>query len=238
MLTTAARWESRRIRWQAPGGGGLLALLLLPLLFLTPWERIGWFSTSLEGIILLGWGYAFMVASNLGADTGEPSNGAFWLFQKGISIADYALASWIAASVWGAGFIVFGALIGSIALALYSELHVVDVGVLLGSGLLLFALLQVLYFLLGAIRLKRKTEVLLVLALLSVTQDIVFRWLPAVLQRVIQLGLPPLQVVKAVPAAVVNAQWLLAIADCLHLVIYLCACMAMAFALHRRWRPA
>lgn len=237
MLAIAARWESKRIRWHSPGKSALLATLLVPLLFVMPWERIGLFPTSFEGVLLVSWVYAFMVAATFGADTGEPSNGAFWLFQKGISISDYALARWIVAGAWGIGFIVFGALVGSLGLVLYSELHVIDVGVLLGSSLLLFALLQALYFLLGAIRLKRKTEVLLVLTLLSFTQEIVFRRLPPVLQRVIELALPPLQVMRTVPTAVVHGEWQLAIVDTLHVLIYMSVCMAIAFALHRRWRP-
>jgi hypothetical protein len=237
MLTTTACWESKRIRRQAPGLPGLLALLFFPLLFITPFERLGWFQTSFEPVLLLGWAYAFVIAANLGADTGELSDGAFWLFQKGVSIADHALARWLVACAWGLGFIALGALTGTLALVLYSDLELPRVVVYLASTALVFLIAQALYFLTVALKLQRKSETLLLLMVLALAQGILFRGLPAAVRRLLHFVLPPIQDAAATPSALVNAEWIVAIGHVLHIVLFAFACMAVAFALHRRWRP-
>jgi hypothetical protein len=238
MLITNVRWESKRIRRKSPGMPGLLALLAFPLLFATPFETLGWFQTSFEPVLLLGWVYAFMIAANLGADSGELSNSAFWLFQKGISVPDHALAKWLVASAWGAGFVILGTVVGAVALALYSDLELRRTVVYLGSTVLVFLIAQALYFLTGALGLQRKSEALLLLTLLALAQGILFRRLPGAARRTLHFLLPPLQDAAATPPALVRSDWIGAIGHILHIVLFTFACLAIAFALHWRWRPA
>lgn len=237
MLITTARWQSKRIRRKSPGVSGLLALLVFPLLFSIPFEHLGWFQTAFEPVLLLGWVYAFMIAANLGADSGELSNSAFWLYQKGVSIPDHALANWLITSAWGLGFVMLGAVAGAVALAIYSDLELRRTAVYLGSTVLVFLIAQALYFLAGALKLQRKSETLLLLTLLTLTQGILFRRLPGAARRALHFVLPPIQDAAATPSAVINSEWIVVIGHVLHIILFAFACLAIAFSLHRRWRP-
>ena len=237
MLKTTLRWELLRIRHAAPGAAGLLALLFFPLLFLLPWQRTGLFPGSFEADLLLTSLYVFMLAGNLGSDSGTFDKTAMWLFQKGVDLADYGIARLVVLTGIGACFVLFAMGFAALGMGVYRDFHMRALLVCAGVAAMLFIILLALYFVLGALGANRKSEIILLLVIMAFAQDILLRSWTGAVRRAAHAALPPFQDAFGVNSAIANADWAAAFAALLHSFIYLCACMGLASLLQRRWRP-
>lgn len=237
MIATVARWELQRMRYESPGTSGLLALVVFPLLTLVPWERLGLFSSAFQAALTLGWIYAVVLASSFSADAGAFDSGVDWLFQKGVSLPDYALARWILAVASGVAFNLAGLLFAAAGVAYYDDLQLRQIIVYIGSAVLIFVVAAAVYFVLGALRLKRKTEILLLYFLVALTQSLLFREAPPLARRALHTLLPPVMDAAAAPSALLNMEWRQFIAGSLHTLLFVAGCLALSCVMHRRWRP-
>lgn len=237
MIATVARWELQRMRYESPGPSGLLALVVFPLLCVVPWERLGLFSSAFQAVLTLGWVYAVVLASSLSADAGELNRGLNWLHQKGVSLPDYALARWILAVASGVAFNLAGLLFAAAGVAYYDDLQLRQVIVYIGSAVLIFVVATAVYFVLGALRLKRKSELLLLYFLLALTQSLWFRDAPQLARRALHVLLPPVMDAATAPSALLDMEWRQFTAGSLHTLLFVAGCLALSFVLHRRWRP-
>lgn len=235
MLKTVATWEARRLYRMT--GRSLIALVAFPCLFFVPWQRLGLFENSFQAALLLTSIYAFMASSNIASESGEFSRTAFWLFQKGASLAEYQLARYAILCAYGFGFLVLGAGAASLAMMAYHSFQLRYAAVLTLVSILLYLVTSALYFVMGAAMLRRKSEFLVLLVLVAATQGLLLSRASAHARSAAHALLPPIEDIYSAPSALINGDWLTGLREMLHLSLFVAACLAVAYVLHEHWKP-
>lgn len=236
MIRTIAQWEFRRLTLSSPGLRTTILLALFPLAHLVPWKNISFFPDALQAAVTLSSLYALMIACMIGGDAGLMRRSAFWLFQKGIAPGDYAAGSLIVSALFGIAMILSSGLFVLFAALLYGF---TPVAAFISSSvaLLVFVILQAIFFLLGSLHMSRRTEIVLLFIFLSLFSNLLLLRTPEYLRKAVHLILPPASDAYGATTAMVNGSWHSAFGFLIHILFFVSVCLAVAFAVQRRLRP-
>ncbi len=238
MMQTLLRWQlACRVR-EYPGRMGLLAIALLPLLYLLPLQRAAimfpaWEDGAETLAILLSIGLAAMLMR----DSARVPPAAVWLFQKGLRIDDLLLLRWmidlgllLAVCVWS----MLGVAVGSVLHGAFDAAWLLQLGV--GSGIIAL-IAGVLLFGMAAAGSTRGGDVLVLLAFAGMLEPLLAMLLPATGRAITHALVLPL-VEAASLANRVSADPTKALHSALHLTVWTAVWLAFGIARLRAWRPA
>lgn len=105
-------WHRRFWLEESPSKKGWLACLLFPALFGLPFTAVPFFPSWDAGAGTVAWIGMYVLTCALTRQSGVSRPSFIWLFQKGVSIPDYAITCWLWSVVaglavlswWGIGF--------------------------------------------------------------------------------------------------------------------------------------
>jgi hypothetical protein len=233
------RWHLARWSRAVPGRSGLVALAVAPGLFFAPYEWTGLFRAWQDvgsAVLVVG-----IVLASLGIarDLGTPDPTAIWLHQRGLSLADWAVARWVA----DIGLMLLVALWWTAWYALAAHGHGLPLsprgaaaiaGWLIGTFIVISALMLVL----GAIGRGRPLDAALLILILTALLPALEAFAPGPLVRSLGIIAPPLHALAELRGVVLLGNGVRhAILPLLHTVTWLLATVAIAVVLLRRRRP-
>lgn len=235
----AFRWERAQWLRVSPGRAGAAAFLLLPALFCVPWGGVGWFESWRQGSFAVASLGAVALALATGRDLALPNAGEFWMFQKGIRPADWALNRWVATAVLGGGTALVWSLAWAVAAGWFEGgLDGGAAGSLVIWLLLLHLLVTAMLFAVGAAGTTRGPELVFVALLAAALAPLLLRALPSGAALVAAVLLPPLRAAAETRAAVAGGEPLRTLLPpLLHVLAYVTAMLALGTGLLSRRRP-
>lgn len=112
MASHVPGWHRRFWVEESPSKKGWLACVLFPALFWLPFTSVPFFPSWDAGAGTVAWIGMYVVTCALTRQSGAPRPSFIWLFQKGVSVSDYAITCWLWSVVaglavlswWGIGF--------------------------------------------------------------------------------------------------------------------------------------
>ena len=236
-LHVAFAW--RRTFWlrMGPGKWTGIGLLLTPAAFLLPLSELPFVSDREASVGLVLWVAALVLAFRTRGSDPVRDDSLIWLYQKGLSPADMALANLLLDLVMALGFAACWALAGTVFLTPSLAEVPTLFAALLARGFATFVTAYLVLFSLGALGVRSPTDVtagLLLLSLLTPSLAVVSSGgvLP-MLRWVIPPFLAPVGLSVSISTG--NA---VGIAEAsLHLAAYATALVALGFHQMSRWRP-
>jgi hypothetical protein len=237
MLSSTLGWELTRLRNGIRSDASLWFIAVAPAALLPPLDAAAFFESWLQAAGVFGWLYAFLIASKFGGDAGLLHESSVWLFQKGHSLVDYSLARLFIAAAASFMAILYAAVWFAIGAAFRSQYTVRQHAAwTLTLGGVTAVSLAVLFFA-GAARTKRSTDFLIVVALLSMIQDLLTANLPAAAAAVIVAVLPPFKAAHQFAGAMLTSGYAEAMLAALHILAFCAVCVVASGWLQSRWRP-
>ena len=237
MLSTVLYWEWTRIRAGLRNDVPLWIIAVAPSALLLPLDAAAFFESWLQAAGVFGWLYAFLLASRFGGDAGLLHESSVWLFQKGHSLVDYSLARLSTAAAASLIAVLYAAVWYAIAAAVHAQYtprqHIAWLFTV--SGVMVVSL--TILFLIGAAGSRRSTDFLIVIALLSMLQDLLTKSVSPAAATLIAAVLPPFQAAHQFAAALSTGGYADAMLAALHILAFCGVCVAGSAWLQSRWRP-
>ncbi|HSL71571.1 MAG TPA: hypothetical protein VK864_15095 [Longimicrobiales bacterium] len=236
MMATALRWRLARWTREQPGKSGLVVMLVLPVVFLLPFERAGLFSSWLQAATVVLWLAALAVATIIGRTSGLSDGSIIWPYQKGVSPLDWIGAEWLLDGLLTAAVVTWWCVCALIAASVRGALELGDGLPLAVATLLIAAIAHGLLLLVGAAGSRRGADFVIVLSFLALMRDLIARFLPEVVAPALRLLMPPIPEAVQVGTLLGNRDPAL-IQPLLHVGAYFVICFALSYALLARRRP-
>ncbi len=236
---TIVRWERHRWMRAAPGRIALGLLLIYPGAVFLPFEKAGVFSGWLEGSsVLLAIGI-LVLAGQTGKDAARPSPEDIWLFQKGLSLPDWAITRWVIDTLLSFLILLWWVIVLVAASYFRGEpLSLLGAASVLVWLTLMFSLCAGILFVVGAAGSDRGVDFMLLVVLLGFTEPLITRWLPGALAPIADLLLPPfLETVRLRSVIALGESIRIALPPAFEIAAYLTALLAIGAALLSRRRP-
>lgn len=101
MATHVPIWHRRFWAEESPSKKGWLACLLFPALLGLPFTSVPFFPSWEAGAGTAAWIGMYVLTCALARQSGVPRPSFIWLFQKGVSVPDYAITCWLWSVVAG-----------------------------------------------------------------------------------------------------------------------------------------
>lgn len=236
MTRVLATWQLARWLRAHPGRAGLGGLACLPLLYLVPLHRLGLADEWSAG----AWSIAFILPLPLTAivlrDSARVSDGAVWLYQKGIALQDVCVLRWILdlglvllLCVWSAVGIFFGSL-------LYGADRPDQLLIGALRGVLAAVPAAGLLFGVAAAGSKRGGDLLVLLAFVALLEPALALFLDPLPRRVLHVLVMPMMEAAALaygPSAAPGG----ALHAALHLTLWMTGWLMLGCWRLRCWRP-
>lgn len=234
------RWHVARWTRAVPGRAGLIALAAVPVLFFAPYEWTGLFRTWADvgsAVLVVG-----IVLASLGVarELSTPDPTAFWLHQRGLSLADWAVARWVA----DIGLMLLVALWWTAWYALAAHGHGLPLSPLGAAAIAgwltgMFIVISALLLVLGAIGRGRPVDAALLILIVTALLPALEAFAAGPLVRGLGIVAPPLHALAELRGAVLlGTGGRHAVLPLLHTVTWLLAAVAIAVVLLGRRRPA
>lgn len=197
-------WQKARWTRVVPGRIGMMVLAAVPIALWLPLGSFGLFASWREGAMAILSIASLSLAIALGRDTAARQPAEFWIYQKGLSLADFAMGRWLLDTGFALAVMVVWLGAWSIGASMHGEIVSVRV---LGASLLgmvsLFLMTTSLLFAVGATGSQRGTEYCFLFMLLAVAEPLLTRVMPPAAGLFLRVVLPP--VLPAVNARILVA---------------------------------
>lgn len=236
IATRVPLWHRRFWAEESPSRKGWLVCLAFPALFWIPFESIPLFPTWAAGAGTLAWVGMYVLTCALARQSGVPRPSFIWLFQKGLSVPDYAITCWLWSVVAGIGVLSWWAVGLGIA-ALFHSISFAAAGwywLWLGAS---FVLGSAGLFMLGALRVRSTVELWTGVTFLALLAPLAAMTGPAWLAKVLAAVLPPfaqLATLKQVAGEITVGQTAAILA---HTAAFAAMALVVGIWRLRRWRP-
>lgn len=186
-------WQVARWARVVPGRLGVLALLAIPILFFLPLHGNLFFESWRQGsVAVLSLG-ALAFALALGRDSATPQPSEFWVYQKGLSLADWGLTRWMLDAALASAVFAVWLAVWCVAASVAGEAVTARVIMALLIWMLSLQLIvAALLFALGAAGTSRGAEVCVLLVMLALLQPVLALALPPWAGTLTEVLLPPL----------------------------------------------
>ena len=186
-------WQLARWQRVVPGRLGAAFLLVPPILFFLPLGAFGFFTSWRQGAVAIASLATVALAMALGRDSGRPHPTEFWVYQKGISLADWGFSRWLLDAALAASVAMLWVGSWSLAAVMAGE----PISLLLVLALLLwlfslYAMTGAILFVIGAAGSSRSTDICILLLILAALEPVLARGLPSGVATAAHLLLPPL----------------------------------------------
>lgn len=193
LATLGLPWQIARWSRVVPGRIGGAALLAPVILFFLPLADFGLFESWRQGSVAVASLGALALAIGIGRDTAVPQPTEFWVYQKGLSLADWGLTRWILDAAFALAVFAAWLLAWHFAAGLAGEVSSFRVILALLTWLLaVHVILTALLFLLGALGSTRGSEIAVLFVLLAMLQPLITRVVPDGVAIAVKALLPPL----------------------------------------------
>lgn len=232
-------WQRARWTRVVPGRLGGAALLVPPILFFLPLGDFGLFDSWRQGSVAVASLGALMLAMGLGRDSATRDPTEFWIYQKGISLADWGITRWMLDAALALVVFVAWLVAWRLGAAIAGEVASMRVLAALLIWLVsIHLILTAILFAMGAMGSSRGTEVAIMLVLLAMLQPIILRLGPASLARIMDVLLPPLLTAVNVRVGIGAGESLRALLpSLLHVGTYVAVLLAVGSMFLVRRRP-
>ncbi|HVH38615.1 MAG TPA: hypothetical protein VM764_01195 [Gemmatimonadaceae bacterium] len=238
--TLGLSWQVARWKRVVPARLGGAALLVPCVLFFLPLGDFGWFQNWRHGARVAISLSAVAATVALGRDSAAPQPSEFWVYQKGLSLADWGLARWLLdmalvttiLSVWLVAFWAASFVAGD-------PERLREIAALVAWLLLLQMSIGSLLFVIGATGSSRGTEYSVLLFFLTLLQPLIAHaaappWVGAVANA----ALPPIHPALDVRAGIMTGATFLSIMPpLLHVGAYVTLMLVAGTFLLARRRP-
>ena len=185
-------WQVARWTRVVPGRSGMAFIAVVPVALFVPLGSFGLFENWRQGAgaILLISTVALAIA--IGRDTAVRQPAEFWIYQKGLSLADWAMGRWLL----DAGFALVVMLVWIAAWAVAASGYEAIISVRIVASMLvwmasLYLMTTAVLFAVGATGSQRGTEYCFFLLLLASIEPVLTRFVPPAVQLVVRAVLPP-----------------------------------------------
>jgi hypothetical protein len=186
-------WQIARWTRVVPGRVGGAFLLALPVLFFFPLGSFGFFDSWRQGSVAIGSLGAVFLGAALGRDSAVPQPTEFWVYQKGLSLADWGIGRWMLDAALALTVIIFWLIVWSFAAPIAGENVTVRFVAAQAIGLLsIYLMTAVMLFAFGSTGSSRGTEFSVVLLFVASVEPVLTRLVPALAGQVVRVVLPPL----------------------------------------------
>lgn len=232
-------WQLARWTRVSPGRIGSAFLLVPPILLFLPLGSFGLFDSWQHGsVVLLSLG-ALILGFALGRDTAVPQPAEFWVYQKGLSLADWGITRWTLDAAFGIAVFLFWMTAWWIAAANAGETDVARmIAALIVWQLSLYAIISAILYAIGSTGSSRGTEFCVLLLFLALVQPLFARLMPEPATLLARFVLPP--VLSAVDARLQIGRGeplRTALSSLIHVGVYVTALLTVGTILLSRRRP-
>lgn len=205
--------------------------LLLPLQRVFPSWGDGARAVSLVSAILLGMA--------IGKEAAASRKAFIWLYQKGISIPDHMLRSWLLDLSVGVCVIAAWTLAWVAGAAIHATASVSGASGVFVSSVTAMGVVAAMLFPIGAFNASRGTDAVGLLVLVSLLQPLIqASGLPAVARGAFLVLLPPTFDAIQLNLAILTRAWGSFLSGTIHIFIFLVAMLALGLWQFGRWSGA
>lgn len=237
MMRVFVRWQRARWLRENPGRSGVLAIAMMPLIYLAPLDRLPIFDNWRTGAAAVTFVSAIALTAICLRDSAAVPQAGVWLFQKGIRIQDAYLARW---SI-DMGFVLLACLWASIGLAIGSAVHdTLNMQWLLAviaASALLAVIAGTLLFGAAASGTTRGGDALALLLFVSLLEPLGTMFLPESGRMVAHAFLMPVLETAAAPRRL-HENPISAVHAALHITIWCTVWIGFGVWHLTRWRPS